>query len=339
MPAHDHPGLPAKLQLWHDQGKHEKIISALDRLPREAWDARLGGLCARALNNLGRYQEALDLLLQHRAETEAVWHFRVGYALYYLEREAEAAEYLQKAIDLGDDDPDTLELLNWSLRAVRAGRGLRRYHPHTYAYSEEELNALNAHIERHFGPYRNVLQELVSPDIHVDILILDPIPERPYYTLISQGMGARSMKTPPNHDPLRDGRAELLICLPPDWPTDKLDMEEHYWPIGLMKTIARFPIRQDEWLGYGYSIANSGGRPLIPDTEFRAALLCRPEAFAPESFRCALPDDSLVNFFQVIPLYNEEVQFKLASGTDMLLSFLDREERRYIRLDRPSVCE
>jgi hypothetical protein len=37
-------------------------------------------------------------------------------------------------------------------------------------YTEVEMNAVEAHISSHFGEYKNVLHEMVSPDIHVDIM-------------------------------------------------------------------------------------------------------------------------------------------------------------------------
>ena len=39
-------------------------------------------------------------------------------------------------------------------------------------------------------------------------------------------------------------RAELVIALPPDWKLDGESMKEErrYWPIGLLKVLARLPI-------------------------------------------------------------------------------------------------
>lgn len=57
-------------------------------------------------------------------------------------------------------------------------------------YEEEELDALETHVEKFFGHSDNVFHEIASPDIHVDIYIIESTPEKNYYTLITTGMGA-----------------------------------------------------------------------------------------------------------------------------------------------------
>ena len=45
-------------------------------------------------------------------------------------------------------------------------------------YTEEEMEAVEEHIEQYFGKFENVFHELVSPDIHVDICVVPPSEER-----------------------------------------------------------------------------------------------------------------------------------------------------------------
>ena len=60
-------------------------------------------------------------------------------------------------------------------------------------YEQEDWDAVEAHLERYFGPCDNVFHEIMSPDIHVDIYIMKPTPERNYYVLSTFGMGAHRM--------------------------------------------------------------------------------------------------------------------------------------------------
>jgi tetratricopeptide (TPR) repeat protein len=113
----DRDELIKQLIFWHENDKHEQIIGSIEKIPQNEWDFELAGLYARALNNLDRYKEALDHLIvfEDEGRENGVWNFRVGYSLYYLNRETEAAEYFQKAIDFGDDGEDTQKLLKYSL--------------------------------------------------------------------------------------------------------------------------------------------------------------------------------------------------------------------------------
>lgn len=51
--------------------------------------------------------------------------------------------------------------------------------------------------------------------------------------------------------------AELMICLPPDWPV-KSPMSDRraYWPVRLLKTIARLPHEYRTWIGAWHSVLN-----------------------------------------------------------------------------------
>ena len=90
------------------------------------------------------------------------------------------------------------------------------YHPELY--SEEEIHVLETYIEAAYGHFDSVFHEIASPDIHVDIYIIDPTPERNYRTLVTLGMGAHRMKVPGALADAKVDRAELSISLPPDWP-------------------------------------------------------------------------------------------------------------------------
>ncbi|MFR1994421.1 suppressor of fused domain protein [Ruminococcus sp.] len=79
-------------------------------------------------------------------------------------------------------------------------------------YTEEQLDAVETHITRWFGEYPTVLHEVFSPDIHVDICIIPPSPERNWVTLVTEGMGAHRMHVPedPESAPPGTGRAAAV---------------------------------------------------------------------------------------------------------------------------------
>ena len=65
-----------------------------------------------------------------------------------------------------------------------------------YYYSEKELNKVSDYIEQQYGESDLVGHEMVSPDIHCDIVIVPPTEDRPYYTLVTMGAGAYKMNVP-----------------------------------------------------------------------------------------------------------------------------------------------
>ena len=186
-------------------------------------------------------------------------------------------------------------------------------------YTEDEMSAVERHIQNTFGEFENVFHELVSPDIHVDICVVPPSEERDYYTLVTMGMGAHRMNVPEELAKYKLERAELVIALPPDWKLDGESMKEErwYWPIGLLKVLARLPIASDTWLGWGHTMDKQS--PFAEGTKLRAALLIGPQGAEEGGEVCTLPSGEEVNFYQVIPLYPEEMEYKLEHDADALL--------------------
>ena len=212
--------------------------------------------------------------------------------------------------DDGDDDPDG-----------EAPEGEEADVPEVY--TEEEMEAVEGHIQQYFGKFENVFHELSSPDIHVDICVVPPSEERDYYTLVTMGMGAHRMNVPEELAEYKLERAELAIALPGNWKLRREDLknERWYWPIRLLKTLARLPIASDTWLGFGHTMDNE--EDFAKDTKLCAAILTGPQDTEDGSEVCILPSGEEVNFYQVIPLYREELDYKMEHDADALLDKMD----------------
>ena len=190
-------------------------------------------------------------------------------------------------------------------------------------YTQEEMEAVEEHIAAHFGPVENVFHELVSPDIHVDICVVEPSADRDYYTLVTMGMGAHRMKVPEELAEYKLERAELAIALPPDWKLDEesLKDERWYWPIGLLKVLARLPIESDTWLGWGHTMDKQS--PFGESTQLCGIILITPQGAEEGAEVCTLPGGEEVNFYQVIPLYRDEMEYKQAHSAEALLDKME----------------
>ena len=77
-------------------------------------------------------------------------------------------------------------------------------------------DAIDRHIEAHFGPVEFVYHEMASHLVAVHVYVVAPTEERPYRTLITSGMSELPMTVPEGHD--ISPYAELMLSLPADWP-------------------------------------------------------------------------------------------------------------------------
>jgi len=189
-----------------------------------------------------------------------------------------------------------------------------------HLYTSGEESAVTRAIEARFGKVSQVLREVVSRDIRVDLCVAAPASGRAYQTVVTRGMGARDMRVPSSQSL---SRAELVFMLPEDWELRSQD-ECWYWPLRWLKLLARLPAEEDSWLGWGHTVP--GGEPFAENTDFNSLLLL--DAFIPEASLdknggdpCVfdLPGGETVRFYQLFPLYEEELQFKLKHGAQALL--------------------
>lgn len=334
-----------KITDLHNNDEHDKIISLIEEIPEIERDYDAIGLLARAYNNLegsDGCKKAIELLLsvEEKGKEDSLWHFRLGYAYFYTDKFQEAKEQFEESLRLNPDEPDAETFVSWCDEEINQ----QQYDPEVY--KADEIDVLEAHIQNNFGNFTHLFHEIVSPDIHVDIAIIDPTPERNYYTLVTIGMGAHRMDVPEGLKKDNLDRAELIICLPPDWKINDED-EKWYWPMRLLKSLARMPGEEETWFGYAHSISYS--KPFAENVSFVGAILAYPCLNVKRPIRinlpgdwsisaCSMPDGSAVNFFQVIPLYKEEMEYKVSAGPDLLWSKFGSEMSPVVDISRKNFC-
>lgn len=210
---------------------------------------------------------------------------------------------------------------------------------------EAYWNALGEHLVRHIGPVTNVFREVRSDAVHVDVLVIGPRDERPYHTLVTCGMSERPMRVP-IESPDDVGKvpelrfAELLLCLPPDWPLSPSDFkdEANYWPVRWLKMLARLPHQHDGWLGLGHSVPNGDPpRPLGPGVGFAGWFIDEPVLF-PAEVRKFRFGDRATNLYAAVPVYEEEMTLKVRKGRDALTTLFNRAKTtELIDVSRPNL--
>lgn len=140
-------------------------------------------------------------------------------------------------------------------------------------YTERELDEYESYIEKKFGKYDKVLHEIVSPDIHLDIIIVSPTDESPFYKLITMGVGAYRMNVPKEINHCELEHAELIVYLPKEWDLSS-ENETDYWPIRILKAIGRISINNNTWIGFGHTIhGNADMTAFAENTKLNSILL------------------------------------------------------------------
>ena len=200
---------------------------------------------------------------------------------------------------------------------------------------DDILGHVKVHIDQQFGVYTQLLTDNSDPDYPLEIAVIPPRLDHDYYTLVTVGLSRHRMGFPEERREEKLERAELLINLPRDWRLTKADCREERWnwPIRMMLATAHFAMEDPEVGLESRTTLDEGedGIPFAENTELRGEILLCPGVFGTDSFFCRLPDGDEVNFYQVIPLYREEIQYKLEHGSPCWTSARTRAWRSSIR--------
>jgi len=195
-------------------------------------------------------------------------------------------------------------------------------------YSEKDMTEIENFINTRFGKSESVLHEWISPDIHVDIVIIPPAKERNYYTLCTMGAGTYTMNVPETdrvNNNISD-HAEYLIYLPADWDLsgEGLKDERNFWPIRQLKIASRGPIYSNEYMSWGHTQAYENEAPFAFNTAFNATLLLSPAPYSRRQSLCSLPSGITVEFFQLFPITPDELAMKKGKhGAEKLLKAIE----------------
>ena len=104
------------LNKWNQDNEYQKIIDCLEKLSNtQKLDYTLTCQLARAYNNIadldkpeakGQLKRAEELLRSVEAEgtEDPLWHYRLGYSLFYQDREEEALTSFERALELDPAD-------------------------------------------------------------------------------------------------------------------------------------------------------------------------------------------------------------------------------------------
>lgn len=205
-------------------------------------------------------------------------------------------------------------------------------------YRAEERAALEQHITQHYGPIATVISDDKPQDIKVDIWVIEPSAEHPFYTLITCGMGAHQMAVNQEQAAQHLQRAELIITLPSDWKlSPKFQQIQRWsWPLLVLKVTARMGLSSDWIVDPGFIINYNG--PLAHNTRLSGWVVLGPDAMNIAAPVCSLPNGDKVNFYQLLPLYQNEVEYGIEHTGEELIAKLT-EVSRVVDLTRPNALE
>lgn len=183
--SHATPSLMENLEQWHQEDRYQQIIDAIEKLPSDEQTPELISQLARAYNNLAEpgdrslFEKAVQLLesVEEDFPNDHNWNFRMGYALYYLDRELKARHYFEKALEYRPGDEDTQEFIRLCNKSLALPNSMKPFSQRTgegwQTFAEGEA-ALRQMMDA--GSYGEAVVEECSR-------LLAPAFSRPYFEI------------------------------------------------------------------------------------------------------------------------------------------------------------
>ena len=177
-------------------------------------------------------------------------------------------------------------------------------------YTKKERIEIIKFIEENFG----IIDEMYDSgydNFPLSIAQINPTEEKPYYTLITLGMGEHKMYNQNNEN--FSSYSELMISLPPDW---NIDDDNYEWVLNYLVNLAYIPFTF--YFSYEWGHLENNFEPFTYETNLSAIAILYPEMKKENSGLLKLENRNL-QFYQIVPLYDEEYTFALKNGMKNLL--------------------
>lgn len=217
---------------------------------------------------------------------------------------------------------------------------IKKHLPNLELYTQVQLKAVKEHIEQCFGPIYLQVEDSQTDHTKCDIDIIKPSEnqEGACQYLVTKGMGAHKMPVPDEFKALNLDRAELYLALASDWNLESEEEQEN-WPITLLSVLSRLPFVYDSWMAQGHIIAFPQDEDYAPGTNYAGAILLNPAQDS--SYGLELDNLGHINFYQVVLLYQEEIDYAEQYSARTLMKLMDKsayvcsKDRALTKLRKP----
>jgi hypothetical protein len=120
---------------------------------------------------------------------------------------------------------------------------------------------------------------------------------------------------------------ELFFCLPAYWDFDDLENPNFNWVYDWLFRLESFVREKQTWFGPGHTIPCGNPPAQISETMKHEYFILLDPIFLQETMAPLNVDGKQVHFLSIVPLFGDELDFKMAKGTtkQLLKRFMNRK--------------
>lgn len=185
-----------------------------------------------------------------------------------------------------------------------------------------------------------VFHETETSKVHTDIFWIKPNLEyRPYSILMTCGLSTKPMKIP---EDVKYKYVEVVMLLPKEWELEngKWKENKNKWPLDHLRKIAKIPYETNSWIGFGHTIIHDPtNNKCFPNTNFNSSVILSSKTL-PDAFTKIKFNDDTIRVYTAIPLYPEELEYKLNNDANALVDkFIESNIEEIVNSNRVNTCK
>ena len=169
-----------------------------------------------------------------------------------------------------------------------------------------------------FGEHR-VLDAPVG-DGECSLLILDLELKSPVTVIVTDGLSEYKM---PVHQKYK-GREfnELYFCLPSYWEWEDTMNPRMNWTFHWIQRLVKHVVEKETWYGHGHTIPCGADATRISETMHQNHFILSDPILLQKEMEPMRSGDKTINFLAIIPVFQKELEYKIARGTLKLFTRL-----------------
>ncbi len=345
-----------------NEGKFEEAINKIQELDEDEMSGELIFMLAHCLSQCQRYRETLRVLEKIEddvSEDDLSYHLEIAGANYGLHKYRTAIKEAGICIEIDENCVEAWLLLcliyqeigkttefekaSYIARGIDEEAWNNIFGDRTKelaVYDEDDLAAVVSYIEHSYGNIVLLMPDFSDDEINyehpIKIAVIPPDDNRSYFKLVTIGIGAyRGVEVTDNGEE-EIHRVEIVSLIPLSGEYDE-DVDNHIWISRIMRQFGEMIQFEKSWLDCGHTVSY-GDR--LDNTVGYNGVIFATSLSAEGS--CILPCGEEVEFLQMIPLYEEEMLFKINNGFFELFERAEKifgDDFGYIRSERKNIFE
>ena len=172
------------------------------------------------------------------------------------------------------------------------------------------MNLFQEALEKRFGA--TSIKVHSTSNISFSIVTVQSVERKGVTFLMTNGLSAYEQPTTEKNKAHK--HIELVFCLPSYWDLND-DIPTMNWVKTWLNKLGTHLLEKQTWYGDGHTFANGNPiEPLSPTMKQKYLMLVEPDLFSGELAPINL-ENKQVHFLCVIPLFEDEFDFKMGKGT------------------------